>query len=117
MSCSRSRESFSRYTTLFRTAAAYWEKVVSWLLLAASAANLVRLAAQPEPGNMAIQAQQPDVTWKGGVPWEVIALLPLTASAAQCCSTAGIKHKDSDDAQAEMLQVAGDHSKMLFAKC
>ena len=64
MSCRRSRESFSRYTRLFRTAAAYWEKVVSWLLLAASAASLVRLAAHPEPGNVAVQVRQ---IWLGKV--------------------------------------------------
>jgi len=81
-SCSRSRESFSRYTRLFRTAAAYWEKVVSWLLLAASAASLVRLAAHPEPGKAALQAQQANLTRKGGVLWGIIALLQLTASAA-----------------------------------
>ncbi len=118
MSCRRSRESFSRYTRLLRTAAAYWEKVVSWLLLAASAASLVRLAAQPEPGNMAVQAssKQPDLTWKGGLPWEVIALFRVPASAAQYCSTVGIKHKGCVDAQAVLVQVAGDHSKLL-AEC
>ncbi len=55
---------------------------MSWLLLAASAASLVRLAAQPESGKMALQAQQPDLTWKGGLPWEVISLLQSAASAA-----------------------------------
>lgn len=87
MSCRRSRESFRRYTRLFNTAAAYWEKVLSVLLLADSCASLVRLAAHP--AHQVVTGEMYNSPWF--VRCEVYRLTAcrLTACRLQCQAPGG----------------------------